>query len=71
MSASGVHRFLDKTDCSSTANLKYNAVRCWGEDAVHLAAEGAAPQENLSSSIFAAFARQGQQPVQVSHRSQG
>jgi hypothetical protein len=36
---------------------------------VRLAAEGAAPKEGISGSIFAAFARQGQQPVQVSHRS--
>jgi hypothetical protein len=36
---------------------------------VCLAAEGSAPKENLSGSVFAAFARQGQQPVQVSHRS--
>ena len=68
-SAGGVRRFLDKGDRASTANLKYHVVRCWGEDAVRLAAEGAAPQENLSGSIFAAFARSGQEPVQVSHRS--
>ena len=68
-SAGGVRRFLDKGDRASTANLKYHAVRCWGEDTVRLAAEGAAPQENLSGSIFAAFAHSGQEPVQVSHRS--
>ena len=68
-SAGGVCHFLDKGDRASTANLKYHAIKCLGEDAVHLAAKGVTPQENLSGSIFAAFARHGQQPVQVSHRS--
>jgi hypothetical protein len=44
-------------------------MKCWGPDAVRQTATGTAPQENLSGSIFEAFARHGQQPVQVSHRS--
>jgi hypothetical protein len=65
----GVRRFLDKKDRTSTANLQYHAVKCWGEDAVNSATERSQPQENPSGSIFASFARQGQQPAHVSHRS--
>ena len=68
-SAGGVRRFLDKGDKSSTANLKSHAIKCWGEEAVRNACEGAKPRENVSGSICAAFARQEQQPVRVSHRT--
>ena len=44
-------------------------MKCWGEEAVQNANEGKNPQEKLSQSIFAAFARPGQQPIHISHRS--
>jgi hypothetical protein len=64
----GVHHYQDSADKSSTANLRYNAIRCFGEDAVKNAQQGdrASGQDG---SIFAAFARQGQQPVQYSHKT--
>jgi hypothetical protein len=64
----GVRRFQDSQDKSSTANLKHHAVRCFGEDAVKTATK---PKHagNENGSIFSLFARQGQQPVQYSHRS--
>ena len=63
----GVRRFQDSKDKSSTANLKHHAIKCFGEDAVNNALKGikaGAP----SGSIFAIFARQGQQSVKYSHR---
>ena len=64
----GVRRFQDKGDCASTANLKYHANRCFGEEAVKnaLSAKEANAQ---SGSIFHAFAQQGQKLVNYSHRS--
>jgi hypothetical protein len=64
----GVRRYQDTKDKSSTTNLKHHAIGCFGEDAVNnaLKDKDAAPN---SGSIFAAFARQGQQPVQYTHRT--
>jgi hypothetical protein len=64
----GVRRYQDSKDKASTANLKHHALRCFGEDAVRSATK---PQDNGNDngSIFSLFARQGQQPVQYSHRS--
>src|SRR5215470_5496407 len=64
--AGGVRRFLDKKDRASTANLKAHAIKCWGAEAVRNACNDADAQ--ISGSIFAAFARQGQRPVHVSNR---
>jgi len=64
----GVRRFQDSKDKASTANLRHHAIRCFGEDAVKNATN---PRdiESQNGSIFASFARQGQEPVQYSHRS--
>jgi len=43
-------------------------LRCFGEDAVKQAFEGKAFKDS-SASVFESFARQGQKPVTVSHRS--
>jgi hypothetical protein len=50
------------------ANLRHHAIRCFGEDAVKNATN---PQdiESQNGSIFASFARQGQESVQYTHRS--
>jgi hypothetical protein len=64
----GVRRYQDKKDRHSTANLKKHATRCFGPDAVKQAFEGKAFTDN-SASVFESFARQGQKPVTVSHRS--
>jgi hypothetical protein len=48
--------------------LRHHAIRCFGEDAVKTAMS-VKDAEAQSGSIFAAFARQGQRPVQHSHRS--
>ena len=57
---------MDKQDRASTANLKAHAIRCWGSEAVQNSSNDA---NATSGSIFAAFARQGQLPVNVSHRA--
>jgi hypothetical protein len=62
----GVRRYQDSKDRSSTANLKHHAIGCFGAEAV---ANATRPDANASGSIFALFARQGQKPVQYSHRS--
>lgn len=64
----GVRRYQDSKDKASTANLKHHARRCFGEEAVKTAL-GAKDVGGESGSIFSLFARQGQQPVQYSHRS--
>jgi hypothetical protein len=64
----GVRRFLDSKDRAATSNLKSHAMRCFGKDAVSAAFNGERITEK-DGSVFAAFARQGQRPVHVSHRS--
>jgi hypothetical protein len=65
--AGGIRRFQDSKDRASTANLKAHAIKCFGPDAVATATK---PDiSKTSNSIFAMFARQGQKPVQYSHRS--
>ncbi|KIJ07812.1 hypothetical protein PAXINDRAFT_89791 [Paxillus involutus ATCC 200175] len=63
----GVCRYQDTKDKSSTTNLKHHAIGCFGEDAVNNALKGKDAGAN-SGSIFVAFARQGQQPVNYTHR---
>jgi hypothetical protein len=63
-----VRRFQDSKDKSLTANLRHHANRCFGEDAVKTATN-VQDAEGHSSSIFALFARQRQQPVHHSHHS--
>ncbi|KAF8126012.1 hypothetical protein EV363DRAFT_1349519 [Boletus edulis] len=64
----GVRRYQDTKDKSSTTNLKHHAIGCFGKDAVTNALKGKDANPN-SGSIFAAFARQGQQPVRYNHRT--
>jgi len=66
-SLGGVRRYQDTKDKSSTTNLKHHAIGCFGEDAVNTALKGKDAGPN-SGSIFAAFSRQGQQPMHYSHR---
>jgi hypothetical protein len=64
----GVRRYQDSKDRGATSNLKTHAIKCFGKDAVV-----AAFVDNLTGrqdgSIFAAFARQGQAPVKVTHQA--
>ena len=64
----GVRRFQDSKDRASTANLRYHALRCFGEEAVRNGTKGAGV-DGTSGSIFRAFAHQGQKPVNASNRS--
>ena len=64
----GVRRYLDSKDRAATSNLKSHAVKCFGQDAVEAAFEKT-QSGGRDGSIFAAFARQGQQPVKISHRA--
>jgi hypothetical protein len=63
----GVRRFQDLKDHAATSNLCSHAVKCFGQDAVNSAFNDTQPKAR-DTSIFAAFARQGQQPIKVSHR---
>ncbi|KAG6373983.1 hypothetical protein JVT61DRAFT_4615 [Boletus reticuloceps] len=63
----GVRHYQDTKDKSLTTNLKHHTIGCFGEDAVTNTLKGKDATPN-SGSIFAAFARQGQQPVCYSHR---
>ena len=64
----GCRRFQDKTDRSSTSNLKAHAIGCFGEEAVKLGIS-AKDAEARSGNIFNTFAHQGQKPVTYTHRS--
>jgi hypothetical protein len=66
--ARGVRCYQDKTDKSSTANLRHHAVRCHGEDCVNARMNGESGPSQ-SGNIFSSFALQGQQPVTYSHRA--
>ena len=68
-SQGGVRHYQDKKDKNSTANLKHHAERCFGEDIVKAAFEGKTFTGTTDGSIFQAFARRGQEPVTMSHRS--
>ncbi|KAJ7705728.1 hypothetical protein B0H14DRAFT_2415906, partial [Mycena olivaceomarginata] len=71
----GVRRYQMKvngdphSDRSSTSNLKKHAKQCWGSDIVEARIKGVAADTSCDGSIFAAFARSGQHPVNVSHRT--
>ncbi|KAJ6577977.1 hypothetical protein B0H19DRAFT_883837, partial [Mycena capillaripes] len=56
-------------DRSSTSNLKKHAKQCWGSNVVEARIKGVKADTNRDGSIFAAFARSGQCPVNVSHRT--
>ena len=64
--AGGIRRYQDTLDKSSTANLKQHAVSCWGQEAVDAVIGGDKAKER-SGSVFAAFARKGQQPAHHTH----
>lgn len=63
----GVRQYQDSKDKSSTTNLKSHAIVCFGREAVNNAC-GINAGEKHSGSIHAVFARQGQRPVNPSHR---
>ncbi|KAG6805793.1 hypothetical protein H0H92_013984 [Tricholoma furcatifolium] len=63
-----VKRYQDSKDRSATSNLKTHAMKCFGEDVIKAAFTGDSATAR-DGSIFAAFARQGQQPISVSHRA--
>ena len=48
--------------------MRHHAIKCWGEEAIQNVSIGA-KEISPDGSIFAAFARQGQKPVHISHRS--
>ncbi len=64
----GVRRYQDKSDKASTGNLRHHANRCWGEEVVNGTTTSSAVETSRNQSVFAAFARRGQQPVNVSYR---
>ena len=64
----GVRRFQDSKDQAATSNLKSHAIKCFGQEAVDAAFNQTQPKGH-DGSIFAAFARQGQRLVKVSHRA--
>ncbi|KAJ7902586.1 hypothetical protein B0H14DRAFT_2329133, partial [Mycena olivaceomarginata] len=55
------------SDRSSTSNLKKHAKQCWGSTVVDACIKGVAADASRDGSIFMAFARSGQHPVNVSH----
>ncbi|KAG2114663.1 uncharacterized protein F5147DRAFT_570173, partial [Suillus discolor] len=65
----GMRRYQDTRDKSLTTNLKRHAIGCFGEDAVNNAMKGKDVSTTNSGSVYAAFARQGQQPVHYPHRT--
>jgi hypothetical protein len=65
----GVRRYQDSKDRAATGNLKSHAVKCFGQDVVDAAFGSAAKSGARDGSIFASFARQGQQPLSVTHRA--
>ncbi|KAF8221741.1 hypothetical protein L208DRAFT_1326376 [Tricholoma matsutake] len=64
----GVQHFQDSKDHAATSNLKSHAIKCFGQEAVDAAFNGTHPKAR-DTSIFAAFARQGQQPIKISHHA--
>ncbi|KAF8226563.1 hypothetical protein L208DRAFT_1301300, partial [Tricholoma matsutake] len=62
----GIWRFQDLKDCAATSNLKSHLIKCFGQEAVNAVFNGTHPKAQ-DTSIFAAFARQGQQPIRISH----
>ena len=64
----GVRRYLDSKDKAATSNLKSHAIRCFGQSAVDAGFQFQT-DNTRDGSIFTAFARQGQHPVQLSHRT--
>ena len=65
----GVRRYQDSQDRAATGNLKIHAIKCFGRDVVNAAFGDPAKSGAPNGSVFAAFARQGQHPVTVSHRA--
>ncbi|KAG6807412.1 hypothetical protein H0H92_007644 [Tricholoma furcatifolium] len=64
-----VRRYQDSKDKAATSNLKTHAIKCFGEDVVNAVFHKDDSTLSRNGSIFAAFARQGQQPVSISHRA--
>ncbi|KAJ7343896.1 hypothetical protein DFH08DRAFT_701908, partial [Mycena albidolilacea] len=57
------------SDRSSTSNLKKHAKHCWGSNVVEARLKGVAADTTRDGSIFAAFVRSEECPVNVSHRT--
>ncbi|KAG6805554.1 hypothetical protein H0H92_014967, partial [Tricholoma furcatifolium] len=64
-----VRRYQDSKDRAATSNLKTHALKCFGTDAVNAACTKDESKLSRDGSIFAAFARQGQKPVTMSHHA--
>jgi hypothetical protein len=62
----GICCYQDSKDRATTSNLKNHAIKCFGHDAIDAAFENR-HSAGRDGSMFAAFARQDQQPVKVSH----
>ncbi|KAJ7822086.1 hypothetical protein B0H14DRAFT_2370914, partial [Mycena olivaceomarginata] len=56
-------------DRSSTSNLKKHAEACWGKDVVKSRLAGTTTTGPRDGNIFSSFARTGQRPVKVTHRT--
>ncbi|KAJ7715100.1 hypothetical protein B0H14DRAFT_2413324, partial [Mycena olivaceomarginata] len=56
-------------DRSSTLNLKKHAEGCWGKDVVKSRLAGTTTAGPQDGNIFSSFARTGQRPVKVTHRT--
>ncbi|KAJ7275136.1 hypothetical protein C8J57DRAFT_1062643 [Mycena rebaudengoi] len=56
------------SDAGSTSNMRKHAIQCFGQNVVDAAINGEGAK-NPDGSIFAAFARAGQRPVNVTHRA--
>ncbi|KAJ7831097.1 hypothetical protein B0H13DRAFT_1579474, partial [Mycena leptocephala] len=56
-------------DRSSTSNLKKHAEGCWGKNVVKSRLAGVTTDASRDGNIFSSFARTGQRPVKVSHRT--
>ncbi|KAG6825006.1 hypothetical protein H0H92_005103 [Tricholoma furcatifolium] len=64
-----VRQYQDLKDCTATSNLKSHAIKCFGEAVVEAAFGQEISGLSRDGSIFAAFARRGQQPITVSHHA--
>ncbi|KAF8871159.1 hypothetical protein BD779DRAFT_1680589 [Infundibulicybe gibba] len=64
----GVRRYQDSKDRAATSNLKTHTLRCFGAAAID-AAFKKTKSSTQNSSVFAAFARQGERPVTVTYRA--
>jgi hypothetical protein len=62
----GVQCFQDSKDYAAMSNLHSHAVKYFGQGTINSAFNDTQPKAQ-DTSIFAAFAQQGQRPIKVSH----